>query len=68
MNDANLREHAMQFNMAVSALIELEAMRAANIEREQNGLSLAYGEDQIRGILDEYGLGYNHCIEKSRNF
>lgn len=68
MNEANLREHAMQFNMAVSALIELEAMKTANIEREQNGLSPAYGESQIREIFDEYELGYNNCIEKSRNF
>ena len=68
MENPDLKEHALQFNMAVSALIELEAMRAANIERERNGLSPAYGESQIREIFDEYGLGYNNCIAKSRNF
>lgn len=68
METSDLREHSLQFNMAVSALIELEAMKAENQSRFQDGLSIAYGEDQIRELLSEYGLGYNGCIEKSRNY
>lgn len=68
METSDLREHSLQFNMAVSALIELEAMKVENQSRLQDGLSIAYGEDQIRELLNEYGLGYNGCIEKSRNY
>ena len=68
METSDLREHSLQFNMAVSALIELEAMKVENQSRIQDGLSIAYGEDQIRELLSEYGLGYNGCIEKSRNY
>lgn len=63
-----LNQHANQFNQAVSALIELEAMKAENKNRENQGLSPAYGEKDFMNLLDQYDLGYNGCVNKSRNF
>lgn len=40
-----------RFEHAVQILVELEAMKAANIERMANGESLAYGEEQILELL-----------------
>lgn len=68
MNEQTLREHAKQFNEAVSALIELEAMKAENTEREQRGESLAYNEEAFMNLLGEYNLGHNLNIHKSLLF
>lgn len=44
-------ELVTRFEHAVQMLVELEAMKAANIERIANGESLAYGEEQILELL-----------------
>ncbi len=44
------------------ALIEMEAMKAANVEREQRGESLAYDEAAFMAIIDKYGIHHNAVI------
>lgn len=43
-------------------LVELEAMRAANRERESNGFSPAYGEDEFLALITRYGLHHNAVV------
>jgi len=49
---------AYVFSQAVDALIHLESAKAANRERENQGYALAYGEDEIAGIHDEYCIDH----------
>jgi len=46
----------------LQARIELEAMLAANKEREQRGESLAYGEDAILAIRDNHSIHHNGLV------
>jgi hypothetical protein len=39
-----------RFELCVKKLIELEAMKAANYERIQNGEALAYGESHFEDL------------------
>jgi hypothetical protein len=41
------------------ARIELEGMLAENKQREMNGEALAYSEQDIRKLINDYGLGHN---------
>lgn len=51
---------------AVCAMAELEAMKAANRAREEQGYSHAYGEDAFRSIEDQFLIGHNAVIEYLR--
>jgi hypothetical protein len=44
------------------ALIRLESMRAANIERQERGYSLAYGEGAFLAVIDDEGIGENAVL------
>lgn len=68
MEAYQLQEHAKQINDATAALIEMEAMKAANLNRESKGEAPAYGEADFKELLELYDLGYNSNIEKSRRF
>uniref|UniRef100_A0A6M3LFE7 Uncharacterized protein n=1 Tax=viral metagenome TaxID=1070528 RepID=A0A6M3LFE7_9ZZZZ len=46
----------------LQARIELEAMLAANKERERRGEALAYGEDAILAIRDKHGIHHNALV------
>jgi hypothetical protein len=52
---------------AVSAFAAIVACQAANQERINQGLALAYPEGAIAEIPDEYGLGHNAVIEFFRD-
>lgn len=41
------------------AQVELESVKAANSEREQQGLAQAYGEDSISEIISNNQIGCN---------
>ena len=43
-------------------LAEMEAMKAANVAREVQGHSYAYGEDEFRALPDRFGLGHNTVV------
>lgn len=38
------------------ALIEMEAMKAANVERESEGKALAYDEEAFMNLINRYGI------------
>jgi hypothetical protein len=47
---------------SVAALVELEAMKAANFERQLNNESLAYNENTIAEIIQKYGIHHNAIL------
>ena len=47
----------------VCAMIELEAMKAANHYREMRGEVFAYGETAFMSLINKYGIGHNTVIE-----
>lgn len=54
---------AYVFAQAACALAEIEAMKAANIERETRGHSPAFGEDAFLGICDRYCINHNAVLQ-----
>jgi hypothetical protein len=68
LTDSGLQQFARQINEAVSAIIELEAMKAENQQREAEGSSPAYTYDQIMTLQSQYALDYNSIIDKYREF
>lgn len=50
----------------VCAMAEIEAMKAANRVRQDQGYSDAYGEDDFRQVPDNFGIGHNAVIEYLR--
>jgi hypothetical protein len=50
-----------------AALIEMEAMKAANWMREMQGHTIAYGEDEFLALLDKYDLHHNSVISFFRD-
>lgn len=54
---------AYVFAQAVSALAQIESMKAANAEREGRGESLAYPEDAFASVPDNYCLGHNSICQ-----
>lgn len=51
---------------AACAQAEIAAMQAENTEREQRGLSPAYGYGQFMAVQDRYLIGHNAVIEYLR--
>ena len=43
----------------LQAEIEMQAMIADNKTREQEGLSLAYGETAFMNLIEKYGIHHN---------
>lgn len=50
------------FAQAICALAEIEAMKAANFEREQQGYALAYGEDAFYNVIEKYCIHHNGVL------
>ncbi len=58
-------------SMVTYAQIEMESMKAANREREEQSLTLAYAEKDFLGLIDKWGIHHNAVVthlndEKSR--
>lgn len=53
------------FRDAVSAMIEVEAMKAENKDRELRGESLAYTEKDFIAIQEAYGMHHNGNIDST---
>lgn len=68
LTDSGLQQFARQFNEAISALIELEAMKAENQQREAEENSPAYTHEVIMDLQRKYALDYNSIIDKYREF
>ena len=64
----HLEEHAKQINEAVSAIIEMEGMKAENAYQIACGAPPKYLQNDFDRLIENYELGYNGCIEKSKKF
>lgn len=53
---------AYVFAQSVSALAEIEGMKALNKEREAKGYALAYGEDAFFEVPNKYGIHHNAVV------
>lgn len=49
-------------SQAVAMQVELEAMKAANTERESEGLALAYDEKAFMDLITRYGMDHNTVV------
>lgn len=47
---------------ATAALIEAMGMVAANSERAANGYTIAYGDEDFRALIDQYGISHNAVL------
>jgi hypothetical protein len=63
-------EQAIAFVQAQTAcmLVEMEAMKAANRERDTQGKALAYGEDAFMALIDKWGVHHNGALTLLRGF
>lgn len=58
-----LKSHAIVVSQAVSALAEIEAMKAANAMAADLGHTVPYGPESFRDVIGEYGLDYNCVVQ-----
>jgi hypothetical protein len=54
---------AFVFSQSIAALAEIEAMKAANVERMARGHSPAYNEGHFQDISNRYGVSHNSVCE-----
>lgn len=57
-----LKNHAVVVSQAVSALAEIEAMKAANAMAVNLGHTIPYGPESFRDVIGECGLDYNAVV------
>ena len=57
-----LKSHALVVSQAVSALAEIEAMKAANAMAVDLGHTIPYSADRFRDVPGEYGIDYNAVV------
>lgn len=57
-----LRQHAVVVSQAVSALAEIEAMKAANAMAADLGHTIPYGPEAFRNVIGECGIDYNAVV------
>ena len=62
MTNRMAREHAMIFAQCTEALIKMEAMKAANAEREARGEAQTYPKDAFLALIEEHNLGWNNVV------
>lgn len=56
LTDKVLAAHAVAMARITSAQFVLAEMQAANLERDRNGLALAYSEDMMMGALQSENI------------
>lgn len=57
-----LKSHAIVVSQAVSALAEIESMKAANVMAADLGHTIPYGPEAFRDVVGECGLGFNAVV------
>lgn len=53
---------AYVYAQAVSALAEIEGMKAENMQRAACGHSMAYTADAFFEVIDKYGISHNGVL------
>lgn len=71
MNMSNLEPHHLaefmyQLGIMTAAMIEMEGMKAENMQRSALGQSMAYRESDFQNILQNHGIDHNHLVEAMR--
>ena len=59
MTDQGMKQVAYVMAPTAAMLADLESMKAANMEREHRGESLAYAEEDFSNLILKYGLYHN---------
>jgi len=62
MNDLTAREHAYAITMAVNTLVSAMGMVAENKQREIEGKSMAYTEQQFNDLILKNGCHHNGVL------
>lgn len=57
--EEQLKLHGQIMKSCVYAMVEMEAMKAKNKQRELQGLSLAYDDNAFFSLICEHSLGEN---------
>lgn len=57
-----LRKHAFIVAQSVSALAEIEAMKAENAMAADLGHTIPYSADRFRDVPGEYGIDHNSVV------
>lgn len=60
------QEAAFLMSQTACMLVEMEAMKVANVEREQRGLSPAYNEGHFQELIEKYGAHHNAALTTLR--
>lgn len=53
---------AYVFAQAVCAMAEIESMKAANMERDAQGASMAYDEAAFLAVIEKWGIHHNGVL------
>lgn len=61
-----LRKHAFIVAQSVSALAEIEAMKAENAMAADLGHTIPYGPEAFRDVIGECGIDYNCVVQMFR--
>ena len=56
------QQAAYVYAQSVSALAEIEGMKAENMQREVLGYSMAYDADTFFAVIDKYGISHNAVL------
>jgi hypothetical protein len=62
-DSTEIRHAAFLISQAACAMIEMESMKAANVMREAQGFTIAYGEEVFLELLAKYGIHHNAAIK-----
>ena len=61
-----IQKAAFVFSQSICAYGEIEAMVAANKEREHRGESMAYSEQDFMAVIDKYCISHNAVVNLFR--
>lgn len=67
LNQQQLNNQIYTLGMIVGALNETLSMYSENMQREQCGNSMAYGDSAFNEVLERYGISHNQILTNLRN-
>ena len=66
MNAYQAKEFIYAYGMIIATLVEVEAMRAENMQRQHLGQSMAYTDKDFMDVLERNGVHHNGLVEMGR--
>ena len=64
MDEQALRNAVIVQARVACAMIRLEGMKAANLEREQHGFALAYDESAFEKLIEDECIHHNAVVQE----